>query len=74
MRFEEERYAVHQMLNHSEIDGMKNIGYNDSRRNDAFQIPEDTFWSSNRLIFLILSCIPSPHLISLSHEYDLLEV
>ena len=42
MLFKEGRYPVHQMLKHTEIDGMKNIGYHNSHCRDAFHIPEDT--------------------------------
>jgi len=43
MLFEEGRYPVHPMLKHTEIDSMKNIGYDNSHRRDAFHIPEDAF-------------------------------
>jgi hypothetical protein len=43
MLFKEGRYTVHQMLQHTEIDSMKNIGYDNSRRRDAFHIPDDAF-------------------------------
>ena len=59
MLFEEGCYPVHQMLKHTKIDGMMDIGYDNSRRSDAFHIPEDAFWGSNRSIFQILSCFTS---------------
>jgi hypothetical protein len=43
MLFEEAGCPVHHMVKHTEIDGMKNIGYDNSRWRDAFHIPEDTF-------------------------------
>jgi len=43
MLFKEECYPVNQMLQHTEVDRMKNIGYDNSRRRDAFRIPEDAF-------------------------------
>jgi len=43
MLFEEGHYPVHQMLKHTEIDGKKNIWYDNSHRRDAFHIPEDAF-------------------------------
>jgi len=36
------------MLNHTEIDGMKNIRYDNSCWVDAFDIPEDAFRDFNR--------------------------
>jgi hypothetical protein len=36
MLFEEGRYPVDQMLKDTEIDGIKNIGYDNGRRRDAF--------------------------------------
>jgi len=62
------------MLQHTNIDGMKDIRYYNSRQRDAFYIPEDAFWSCNCEIIQMLSCFPSHSLISLSWEYDLLEV
>ena len=41
MLLEEERYPIHQMLKHTEIQGMKDIGYDDTCRGDTFHIPED---------------------------------
>jgi hypothetical protein len=41
--FKEGRYPVNQILMHTEIDGMKNIRYNNSRRRNAFHIPADFF-------------------------------
>jgi len=72
--FEGWRYPAHQMLQHSEIDGMKNIRYDIRRRRNAFHIPEGAFWGSNCSIVQILSCFPSLRLFSLSREYYLLEV
>ena len=43
MLFEEGCWLVHQMLRHTEIDGMKDIGYDNSHWGDAFNIGEDTF-------------------------------
>jgi hypothetical protein len=43
MLFKKGRYAVHQMLKHKKIDGMKNIMYDNSHRRDAFHILEDLF-------------------------------
>jgi hypothetical protein len=43
MLFEEGYYQVHQMLKHTELDGMKNIGYDNSRQGDSFHIPEDAY-------------------------------
>jgi len=62
------------MLKHTEIDFMKDIWYENSRRGDTFRIPEDPFWGSNRSIFQILSYFLSLHLISLSCKYLLLQV
>lgn len=36
-------YAVDQMLNHTELDGTKDIRYHNSHHGDAFDIPEDAF-------------------------------
>jgi len=74
MWFKEGRYPVHRTLKHTEVEGIKNIRYDNSCRRDAFHIPDDTFRGSNRLICQILSCFPSLCLISLSREYHLLEV
>jgi len=62
------------MLKHTEIDGMKNVGCHNSRRRDAFHIPEDAFWGSNCSISQIMSCFPPLSLISLTCECHLLEV
>jgi len=43
MLFEGGHYPVHQMLQHTHIEGMKYIGYNNNHRRDAFHIPEDCF-------------------------------
>jgi len=43
MLFEEEHFPVHQMLEHTKIDVMKDIYYANCRRGDAFIIPEDPF-------------------------------
>jgi hypothetical protein len=43
MLFEVERDPVHQMHKHVEMDGMKNIWYDNSPRRDAFHIAEDAF-------------------------------
>ena len=43
MLCEEGHYPVDQMLRHSELDSMKNIGYDNSCWEDAFHIPEDAF-------------------------------
>jgi hypothetical protein len=42
MMFEEGHYPVLQIVKHTEIDGMQNIGYDNSHRRDVFHIPEDT--------------------------------
>jgi hypothetical protein len=41
--FEEGRYQVYQILNHTEIEDMKNIGYDCSLQRDAFHTAEDVF-------------------------------
>jgi len=38
-----ERYPVRHMPKHTEMDRVKIIRYNNSRRRDAFHIPEDAF-------------------------------
>jgi len=43
MLFEEGRYPVHQLLKYMEIDGMKNIRYDNNRWRDAFNIPDHPF-------------------------------
>jgi hypothetical protein len=43
MLFKTGRLQVHQMLNHTEIDGMKNISFNNSRWRDAVHIPGAAF-------------------------------
>jgi len=43
MLFDKECYPIHQMLKDTEIDGMNNIEYDNSRGRDAFHIPEDAF-------------------------------
>jgi len=40
MLLDEERYTVHQLLEHTNIDGMKNIGDNYTRLGEVFHIPE----------------------------------
>jgi len=62
------------MLKHTNIDGMKDIGYNINCRGDAFDIPDEGFRGSNDSIFHLLVCIKSLLPISLSREYHLLEV
>jgi len=74
MLFEDGRYPVFQMLKHIEIDCMKDIGYDDNHRRDAFPIPQDAFCGSNRSIFQMLSRFRSIRLISLSRNYHFLEV
>ena len=63
MLFEEERYPVRQMLKYTGIDCIKNIWYDINPWRDAFHIPEDAFWGSNRSMFQILACFPSLHLV-----------
>jgi len=70
----ERSYPVHQMLKPTKMGGMMNIGYNNRRRRDALDIPEDPIWGSNCSMVRILSCFMSLRLISLSHEDHLLEV
>lgn len=72
--FHEGHYPVYQMLQHTEIDGMKNNGSDNCRWWDVFDIPDDIFWGSNGSICKILSWFPSLRLISLSSKYCLLEV
>ena len=67
-------FPVHQIIEHSKIDGIKNIGYDSSNRGDSLHIPEDDLCSSNRSIIQILSWFPYHSLISLSWEYHILEV
>jgi len=43
MSFEEGHYPVHLMLEHTGMDGMKDIGYDHIVRSDAFHIPDDAF-------------------------------
>jgi len=43
MLFKAGCHPVHQMLKHTEIDGMKNIGYDNRLRGYALHIPEDLF-------------------------------
>ena len=56
MLFKKGHFLVYQMLMHTEIEGMKNFGYDNSHPGDAFHIPEDAFWGSNCSILQILSC------------------
>jgi len=72
--FEEEHYPVPQMLKKTEIDGKKNVGYDNCRWRDVLYLPEDAFWGFNLVIFQILSCFPALCLISLSCKYHFLEV
>jgi len=74
MLFEEGRYPVHQMFRYTKIDGMKNIGYDNSRWRYAFHISDDAVWGSNCMNFQILSCFLSLRLIFLSCVYHLVEV
>jgi len=62
------------MLKYANIDGMKRIEHNDSRRGGAFDIPEDAYWRSNSSIIQRLYCLPAFHLISQCCEYGMLEV
>jgi len=41
--FKEGHYPIHSMLKHTMIDGMKNIGYDNSRQGNAFHIPDNAF-------------------------------
>jgi hypothetical protein len=52
-----------------EIDGMKNIRYNNSSQRDAFYIPEEAFQVSNPLNWQILYYFLSLHHIILSCDY-----
>jgi len=69
MMGEEGWYTVLEMLKDTNIDVMKNIGYDNSHWRDAFYIPPDTVWESNHSTLQILSCFLHPRLISLSREY-----
>lgn len=73
MLFEEECNPVHQMHNHTKGESIKDIGYNNSHRQDAIHIPEDALRYFNHLIFQILCWFPSLSLISLSPEFRLLD-
>jgi len=74
MLFKEGHYPDHQILQYTEIDGMKNIAYNNSYRRDTFHITLDDFQGPKCSIWQILYCFLCLHLICLSHEYLLLEV
>jgi len=74
MLFAEGGYPVHRKLTHTKLDGLRRIGYDNRRRRDEFDIPQDAIWGCNGLIFQILSCLMSLDLISLSRKYYHLEV
>jgi hypothetical protein len=64
---------VHQMVRHTMIDSIKNIGYDNSHWREAFHNAEDFFSASNCSILQILSCILSLHLMSLTRKHHLLK-
>jgi hypothetical protein len=72
--FEKVNYRVDQMLEHTKIDGMKPIKYDNSRWAAAIQNTEDIFSGSSYLIFLVVPDFPCNHLISLNCTYCLLDV
>jgi len=74
MLLKDGQYPVQEMLKGTEIDGPKNIRYDNSHQGDAFHIPEDTFWGFNYSIFQILSSFLLVWLISLSCDYYFVEV
>jgi len=67
MLFGEDRYPVHQMLRHTDMEAKKDYGYDNTRQGDAFHIPEDSYIGHNHFIFPISSCFPSLQPMSPSH-------
>jgi len=74
MLFKRGHYPVHQIVMNTEIDGMKNIGYDNGYWRHIFHLPDKVFWCCNYLIFQIQPCFKSLCLICLSHENHLLQV
>jgi len=58
MLFQEGKYPVYQPPNHTAIDGMKNIRFDNSHQGDTDHIPESAFGCSNCSIIQIFSWLP----------------
>jgi len=74
MLFKEGQYTVYQMLKSTEIDGIRNITYNNTHRGDLYCTVDHAFVGCNHSIFQIISCFPSLNLMPLNHQYHVLEV